>query len=160
MRWAVFVSVSQGFLWSHLISIITNQSQDISYDWGKDLTFWCTETIKSHVANERWMIDLNARLLYYLSPCPSSTSPPLPPSIPTASPPSHLHLPPIDFSCMHLQKEGHGKSLNLHQPAHPPSQPFLVDFLFVYSCFCWFWHSTGRFIKTLSRSEMCLCGYG
>ncbi|XP_049897911.1 protein FAM13B isoform X3 [Epinephelus moara] len=24
-----------------------------------------------------------------------------------ASPPSHLHLPPIDFSCMHLQKEGH-----------------------------------------------------
>ncbi|XP_078810061.1 protein FAM13B isoform X11 [Oryzias latipes] len=23
-----------------------------------------------------------------------------------ASPPSHLHLPPIDFSCMHLQKEG------------------------------------------------------
>uniref|UniRef100_A0A671YA87 Family with sequence similarity 13 member B n=1 Tax=Sparus aurata TaxID=8175 RepID=A0A671YA87_SPAAU len=23
------------------------------------------------------------------------------------SPPSHLHLPPIDFSCMHLQKEGH-----------------------------------------------------
>ncbi|KAM9741894.1 protein FAM13B isoform 2-T4 [Menidia menidia] len=25
----------------------------------------------------------------------------------SASPPSHLHLPPIDFSCMHLQKEGH-----------------------------------------------------
>ncbi|XP_060935345.1 protein FAM13B isoform X2 [Limanda limanda] len=24
-----------------------------------------------------------------------------------ASPPSHLHLPPIDFSCMHLQTEGH-----------------------------------------------------
>ncbi|XP_033488603.1 protein FAM13B isoform X3 [Epinephelus lanceolatus] len=24
-----------------------------------------------------------------------------------ASSPSHLHLPPIDFSCMHLQKEGH-----------------------------------------------------
>ncbi|XP_029298142.1 protein FAM13B isoform X3 [Cottoperca gobio] len=24
-----------------------------------------------------------------------------------ASPPSHFHLPPIDFSCMHLQKEGH-----------------------------------------------------
>ncbi|XP_053284371.1 protein FAM13B isoform X5 [Pleuronectes platessa] len=24
-----------------------------------------------------------------------------------ASPPSHIHLPPIDFSCMHLQKEGH-----------------------------------------------------
>ncbi|XP_056296148.1 protein FAM13B isoform X3 [Pseudoliparis swirei] len=23
------------------------------------------------------------------------------------SPPSHLHLPPIDFSCMHLQKDGH-----------------------------------------------------
>ncbi|XP_034453967.1 protein FAM13B isoform X5 [Hippoglossus hippoglossus] len=23
-----------------------------------------------------------------------------------ASPPSHLHLPPIDFSCMHLQKDG------------------------------------------------------
>ncbi|XP_069557887.1 protein FAM13B isoform X3 [Brachyistius frenatus] len=23
-----------------------------------------------------------------------------------ASPPSHLHLPPIDFSCMHLQREG------------------------------------------------------
>uniref|UniRef100_A0A7N6BDR1 Rho-GAP domain-containing protein n=1 Tax=Anabas testudineus TaxID=64144 RepID=A0A7N6BDR1_ANATE len=29
-----------------------------------------------------------------------------PPSIQTASPPSHLHLPSIDFSCMHLQKEG------------------------------------------------------
>ncbi|XP_044060481.1 protein FAM13B isoform X3 [Siniperca chuatsi] len=24
-----------------------------------------------------------------------------------ASPPSHLHFPPIDFSCMHLQKDGH-----------------------------------------------------
>ncbi|XP_073342426.1 protein FAM13B isoform X2 [Pagrus major] len=47
-----------------------------------------------------------------LSPCqPNSGQNPhlqlFPDSQWEASPPSHLHLPPIDFSCMHLQKEGH-----------------------------------------------------
>ncbi|XP_029020740.1 protein FAM13B isoform X2 [Betta splendens] len=46
-----------------------------------------------------------------LSPCqPSSGHNPhlqlFPDNQWDASPPSHLHLPPIDFSCMHLQKEG------------------------------------------------------
>ncbi|XP_044219555.1 protein FAM13B isoform X4 [Thunnus albacares] len=47
----------------------------------------------------------------HLSPCQpnSGLSPHLqlfPDNQWEASPPSHLHLPPIDFSCMHLQKEG------------------------------------------------------
>ncbi|XP_054453180.1 LOW QUALITY PROTEIN: protein FAM13B [Anoplopoma fimbria] len=47
----------------------------------------------------------------HLSPCqPKSGHNPhlqlFPDSQWEASPPSHLHLPPIDFSCMHLQKEG------------------------------------------------------
>ncbi|XP_037635874.1 protein FAM13B isoform X1 [Sebastes umbrosus] len=47
----------------------------------------------------------------HLSPCqPNSGHKPhlqlFPDSQWEASPPSHLHLPPIDFSCMHLQKEG------------------------------------------------------
>ncbi|XP_029367913.1 protein FAM13B isoform X2 [Echeneis naucrates] len=46
----------------------------------------------------------------HLSPChPNSGNPHLqlfPDNQWEASPPSHLHLPPIDFSCMHLQKEG------------------------------------------------------
>ncbi|XP_063731931.1 protein FAM13B isoform X3 [Eleginops maclovinus] len=47
----------------------------------------------------------------HLSPCqPNSGQNPnlqlFPDSQWEASPPSHLHLPPIDFSCMHLQKEG------------------------------------------------------
>ncbi|XP_027137919.1 protein FAM13B isoform X5 [Larimichthys crocea] len=47
----------------------------------------------------------------HLSPCqPNSGNNPhlqlFPDNQWEASPPSHLHLPPIDFSCMHLQKEG------------------------------------------------------
>ncbi|XP_068563019.1 LOW QUALITY PROTEIN: protein FAM13B-like, partial [Cebidichthys violaceus] len=48
----------------------------------------------------------------HLSPCQANSghNPHLqlfPDSQWEASPPSHLHLPPIDFSCMHLQREGH-----------------------------------------------------
>ncbi|KAF6715257.1 Protein FAM13B [Oryzias melastigma] len=43
------------------------------------------------------MIDLPLSLSFLLSLLPPTQA---------ASPPSHLHLPPIDFSCMHLQKEG------------------------------------------------------
>ncbi|XP_034399688.1 protein FAM13B isoform X3 [Cyclopterus lumpus] len=48
----------------------------------------------------------------HLSPCqPNSGHNPhlqlFPDSQWEVSPPSHLHLPPIDFSCMHLQREGH-----------------------------------------------------
>ncbi|XP_033996548.1 protein FAM13B isoform X5 [Trematomus bernacchii] len=47
----------------------------------------------------------------HLSPCqPKSGQKPqlqlFPDNQWEVSPPSHLHLPPIDFSCMHLQKEG------------------------------------------------------
>ncbi|XP_053179493.1 protein FAM13B isoform X3 [Scomber japonicus] len=47
----------------------------------------------------------------HLSPCQPNSGPSphlqlFPDNQWEASPPSHLHLPPIDFSCMHLQKEG------------------------------------------------------
>ncbi|XP_078116288.1 protein FAM13B isoform X5 [Sander vitreus] len=53
----------------------------------------------------------NKTNMNHLSPCqPNSGHNPhlqlFPDNQWEASPPSHLHLPPIDFSCMHLQKEG------------------------------------------------------
>ncbi|XP_071314081.1 protein FAM13B isoform X4 [Trachinotus anak] len=69
-----------------------------------------TDTIHSDLGSCR--CDQNANTSEtnrnHLSPC-QPNSPHLqlfPDNQWEASPPSHLHLPPIDFSCMHLQKEG------------------------------------------------------
>lgn len=70
----------------------------------------------SHVLSECWWLSsyewsISVSLCFAVSP--PFFPPPIPPlrspSIQTASPLSHVHLPPIDFSCMHLQKEGQGK---------------------------------------------------
>lgn len=66
-----------------------------------------TPTERMLVTFKLRMIALRLSLPYCLS---SPFLPPLrSPSIQSASPLSHVHLPPIDFSCMHLQKEGQGK---------------------------------------------------
>ncbi|XP_070769008.1 protein FAM13B [Enoplosus armatus] len=68
-----------------------------------------TDTIRCDSVSCR--CDQNANTRNHLSPCqPNSGHNPhlqlFPDNQWEASPPSHLHLPPIDFSCMHLQKEG------------------------------------------------------
>lgn len=109
---------------------------------------FCTPTEWMLVTVKLRMIDLRLPLLYCLS---SFFLPPLrSPSIQTASPLSHVHLPPIDFSCMHLQKEGQGKRfISAHISAGlsslfsvggdlfffltvPKTLPFYCKLLFIY----------------------------
>ncbi|KAF7661618.1 hypothetical protein LDENG_00256610 [Lucifuga dentata] len=73
------------------------QTDAVSCDSG---SYQCDQNANTSEANRN-----------HLSPCQPNTGPApqlqlFPDSQWEASPPSHRHLPPIDFSCMHLQKEG------------------------------------------------------
>ncbi|XP_037833241.1 protein FAM13B isoform X2 [Kryptolebias marmoratus] len=78
---------------------VDSMEQTVTINCDSD-SFFCDQNANTSEANRN-----------HLSPCqPNSGHSPhlhlFPDNQWEASPPSHLHLPSIDFSCMHLQKEG------------------------------------------------------